>query len=35
VLVFSQFTSMLAILKRELDQRQVRYCYLDGATRSA
>ena len=32
VLVFSQFTSMLAILKRELDQRQVTYCYLDGAT---
>ncbi len=32
VLVFSQFTSMLAILKRELEQRQVNYCYLDGAT---
>ena len=32
VLVFSQFTSMLAILKRELEQRQVHYCYLDGAT---
>ncbi|HMP75984.1 MAG TPA: SNF2-related protein [Kiritimatiellia bacterium] len=32
VLVFSQFTSMLAILKRELDARQVAYCYLDGAT---
>ncbi len=32
VLVFSQFTSMLAILRRELDARQVAYCYLDGAT---
>ncbi len=31
-LVFSQFTSMLAILKRELDQRGIAYCYLDGAT---
>jgi len=32
VLVFSQFTSMLAILKRELDERKVAYSYLDGAT---
>ncbi len=32
VLVFSQFTSMLAILRRELEQRQVAYCYLDGST---
>ncbi len=32
VLVFSQFTSMLAILRRELEQRERRYCYLDGAT---
>ncbi len=32
MLVFSQFTSMLAILRRELDQRQIAYCYLDGAT---
>lgn len=32
VLVFSQFTSMLAILKRELDERKIAYCYLDGAT---
>ncbi|MCS6772323.1 MAG: SNF2 family helicase [Kiritimatiellae bacterium] len=31
-LVFSQFTSMLAILRRELDARGIRYCYLDGAT---
>lgn len=32
VLVFSQFTSMLSILRRELEQRQIRYCYLDGST---
>ena len=33
VLVFSQFTSMLAILRRELERRDLRYCYLDGATK--
>ena len=33
VLVFSQFTSMLAILKRELAARERTYCYLDGATK--
>ncbi len=33
VLVFSQFTSMLAILRRELDERKRNYCYLDGSTR--
>lgn len=33
LLVFSQFTSMLAILRRELDVRGLRYCYLDGATK--
>ncbi len=33
LLVFSQFTSMLAILRTELDGRRVPYCYLDGATR--
>lgn len=32
VLVFSQFTSMLSILKRELDERRIAYSYLDGAT---
>ncbi len=32
-LVFSQFTSMLAILRRELESRGIAYCYLDGATR--
>jgi SNF2 family DNA or RNA helicase len=33
VLVFSQFTSMLAILRRELERRERAYCYIDGATR--
>jgi superfamily II DNA or RNA helicase len=32
VLVFSQFVSMLAILRRQLDHRQIPYCYLDGST---
>ncbi len=32
VLVFSQFTSMLAILRRELEAMQLTYCYLDGST---
>lgn len=32
-LVFSQFVSMLSILRRELDARGVRYCYLDGSTK--
>jgi len=32
-LVFSQFTSLLAIVRNKLDQQGVRYEYLDGATR--
>ena len=32
-LVFSQFTSLLALLRRKLDAAEVRYEYLDGATR--
>jgi SNF2 family DNA or RNA helicase len=32
VLVFSQFVSMLTLLRAELDRRQWRHCYLDGAT---
>ena len=32
-LVFSQFTSLLAIVRERLDARGVRYEYLDGATR--
>ncbi|MGM9693544.1 MAG: SNF2-related protein [Alloprevotella sp.] len=31
-LVFSQFTSHLALVRQELDARGVRYLYLDGAT---
>lgn len=33
ILVFSQFTSMLAILRRELEERKLQYCYLDGSTK--
>ena len=32
-LVFSQFVAMLAILRRELDARDIPYCYLDGETK--
>lgn len=32
-LVFSQFTSMLAIVKQHLDRKGIRYAYLDGQTR--
>ncbi|HEY8239843.1 MAG TPA: SNF2-related protein, partial [Kiritimatiellia bacterium] len=32
VLVFSQFVSMLTILREALASRQIAYCYLDGAT---
>ncbi|MEW4487649.1 SNF2-related protein [Thalassoglobus sp. JC818] len=32
-LVFSQFTSMLSIVKKHLDKRGVKYAYLDGQTR--
>lgn len=32
-LVFSQFTSMLSIVKKHLDARGIRYAYLDGQTR--
>jgi SNF2 family DNA or RNA helicase len=32
VLVFSQFVSMLTILRAELHRRNLRHCYLDGAT---
>lgn len=31
-LVFSQFTSLLAIVRRELDERKIGYEYLDGKT---
>jgi len=32
-LVFSQFTSLLAIVRKRLDDKPVRYAYLDGKTR--
>lgn len=31
VLVFSQFTSLLGLLRTELDRREVPHCYLDGS----
>jgi superfamily II DNA or RNA helicase len=31
ILVFSQFTSILALLRRELELQEVPYCYLDGS----
>ena len=33
VLVFSQFVSMLTLLRRELDDQGLPYCYLNGQTR--
>ncbi len=33
-LVFSQFTSMLSILRENLDRKGIRYVYLDGRTRN-
>lgn len=33
MLVFSQFVSMLTILRKELEKNGVPYCYLDGATK--
>lgn len=32
ILVFSQFTEMLALIKEELDENKIAYCYLDGST---
>jgi len=31
--VFSQFTSMLALVRKRLDAAGIEYCYLDGQTR--
>ena len=31
LLVFSQFTSLLALLRQELDAQNIAYCYLDGS----
>lgn len=33
VLVFSQFVSMLTLIRKELDSREMKYCYLDGSTK--
>ena len=33
-LVFSQFTSMLALIRKRLDERGIKYAYLDGQTRN-
>ncbi|MFC1467335.1 SNF2-related protein [Verrucomicrobiota bacterium] len=33
ILVFSQFTSMLALLRKALEEKDVPYCYLDGSTK--
>ena len=35
MLVFSQFTSMLELIRKELDERGLSYFYLDGSTPSA
>jgi superfamily II DNA or RNA helicase len=35
LLVFSQFTSLLALLRQELDAQAVPYCYLDGSMAAA
>jgi SNF2 family DNA or RNA helicase len=32
VLVFSQFTTMLALLKEQLQEQGIEFCYLDGST---
>lgn len=34
ILVFSQFVSLLSILKEELDSQEIPYCYIDGSTRN-
>ena len=33
MLVFSQFVSMLALLRADLEEAGIEFCYLDGATR--
>lgn len=34
ILVFSQFTTMLGILRQEMEKRDLKYCYLDGSTKN-
>lgn len=33
-LIFSQFTSMLSLIRKELDERHIKYAYLDGSTQN-
>ncbi|MBK8517117.1 MAG: SWF/SNF helicase family protein [Saprospiraceae bacterium] len=35
MLVFSQFTEMLALIREEMDANGITYCYLDGSTSAA
>ncbi len=35
MLVFSQFTEMLALIRTEMDESNIKYCYLDGSTPAA
>ncbi|MCX6942930.1 MAG: C-terminal helicase domain-containing protein, partial [Verrucomicrobia bacterium] len=35
LLVFSQFTSLLALLRADLDEQGIAYCYLDGSMSTA
>ena len=34
ILVFSQFVSLLSILKEELETQEIPFCYIDGSTRN-
>jgi SNF2 family DNA or RNA helicase len=34
ILVFSQFVQMLSILRAKLEEKGIKYCYLDGATKN-
>ena len=34
VLIFSQFTSFLSLVRDNLDSKKINYCYLDGSTRN-
>lgn len=34
ILVFSQFVSLLSILREELESQEIPYCYIDGSTRN-
>ena len=34
MLVFSQFTTMLGILREYLEEKEIKYCYLDGSTKN-